>query len=416
MNVTSLFIGLRYMASRRRNRSVSFIAAIAMTGIVLGVALLITVLSVMNGFDRELRERILSIMPHITLYQSAGGLEDWPDLRERIVRDYPVAGVAPFVELQAMLNAGKHTRSALVYGVEPGLESSVSRINEFLSPSTLTALSETANAIAVGQSLAKALMVSPGDQLTLIVPRAGNAMRTPAIKPMSVIDVFTTGTELDQTLALMGLGAAKRLRLQPDTVSGLHIKTADLFQAPVLAHQLAKQLRSQLGLAYYSSDWTQTHGNIYAAIQMSKNLVSLLLFLIIAIAAFNVVSTLMMVVVDKQGDIAILRTLGVTTGGIMLIFVTQGMLMGVIGTLIGVVLGIALSLSVEALIATVERVFDTVFLQTDIYPISFLPSSIEVSDVVFVALVSVIMSLLSTLYPAWKAARVNPAQALRYDY
>ncbi|MBX2807069.1 MAG: lipoprotein-releasing ABC transporter permease subunit, partial [Cellvibrionaceae bacterium] len=380
MNATSVFIGVRYIASRRHNRSVSFISAIAMTGIVLGVALLITVLSVMNGFDRELRERILNIMPHITLYQGNSGVSQWRSVRDTVLSHHAVVGAVPFVELQAMVNAGKYTQPALVYGMAAEWEASVSRIEEFLLPTTLDRVNQQENVIALGRGLAEALNVAIGDQLTLLVPQRGQALRTPVIRRVQLIDIFTTGTEVDQKLALMGLEAAKAMNPQLDDVSGLHIKTKDLLQAPVVA----TQLRAHLAPVYATRDWTQTHGNLYTAIQMSKNLVSLLLFLIIAIAAFNVVSTLVMMVVDKQADIAILRTLGLTRGGVMLVFVTQGLLVGIIGTLLGVLLGVLLSLSVGTVVAAIEALANVNFLQTDIYPVSFLPSSIAINDLLLV--------------------------------
>lgn len=412
MRSLSWFIGLRYTLARRRNRSVSFISAIAMIGIVLGVALLITVLSVMNGFDRELKERILTIMPQVTLYQS-GGVKNWPSLREQVLEADDIVGATPFVELQVMLHEGRHTQPALLYGIDDEYESTVSNIGRYLAADTISSLNKHAGHLALGSSLAKKLQLQLNDTVTVIVPRANAVNSTPAIKRLTIIDIFNTGTELDHSLALMGLETAAGLSDSRggSGITGLHLKVDDLFSAA----RVASSLRMQLPLDFYTNDWTRTHGNIYYAIKMSKNLVSLLLLLIIAIAAFNVVSTLVMVVVDKQSDIAILRTLGLNSRQVMAIFMVQGSIIGVIGTVLGLLLGVVLALSVDKLVAALERFLNVTFLESDIYPVSFLPSSLQWGDVVLVSSVALLMSLLATIYPAFKAAKIQPAQALRYD-
>lgn len=416
MQVFSLFVGLRYTLTRRRNRSVSFISAIAMVGIILGVALLITVLSVMNGFDRELKERILTIMPQVTLYKS-GGLDDWRSLREQVITSDDIVAATPFVELQVMLHQGRKTQPALIYGIDAEYESTVSNIGRYLKPETISSLSQGQGIIALGSGLAKKLGLELNDRVTVIVPRMASSeaasSSAPAIKRLTIIDIFKTGTELDHSLALMGLENAALINDRQVTtgVTGLHLKIDNLFSAS----RVAASLQSQLPLSFYTNDWTRTHGNIYYAIKMSKSLVSLLLLLIIAIAAFNVVSTLVMVVVDKQSDIAILRTLGVSNQQVMAIFMVQGSIIGIVGTLVGVVLGVILSLTVAKLVSGLEQLFNVTFLESDIYPVSFLPSSLHLSDVILVASVSLVMSLLATIYPARKASRVQPAQALRYD-
>ncbi|MGH1440320.1 MAG: lipoprotein-releasing ABC transporter permease subunit [Cellvibrionaceae bacterium] len=421
MQAFSLFVGLRYTLTRRRNRSVSFISAIAMVGIILGVALLITVLSVMNGFDRELKERILTIMPQVTLYKS-GGLDDWRSLREQVISSDDIVAATPFVELQVMLHQGKKTQPALIYGVDAEYESTVSNIGRYLKADTIRSLNQQPlnqqqGVIALGSGVAKKLGLELDDRVTIIVPRTASSTAAsssaPAIRRLKIIDIFKTGTELDHSLALMGLENAAAINDSQITtgITGLHLKIDNLFAAS----RVAASLRSQLPLSFYTTDWTRTHGNIYYAIKMSKSLVSLLLLLIIAIAAFNVVSTLVMVVVDKQGDIAILRTLGVSNQQIMAIFMVQGSIIGIVGTIVGVVLGVILSLTVAKLVAGLEQLFNVTFLESDIYPVSFLPSSLHLSDVILVASVSLVMSLLATIYPARKASRVQPAQALRYD-
>ena len=404
------FIGLRYVASRQRSRSVTFISRIAMIGIILGVALLILVLSVMNGFDKELRERILSIMPQVTLYHSQG-LTQWPLLRKQLLDNDNIVAVAPFVELQGMINRGRKTEPLLLYGVDAELEPTVSIIHRFLADDTLEQLNSTSSAIVLGYHIAKKLEVQVGDKFNLIIPRAQGQSKIPAIRRVELIHILHTKTEVDGALALMGMQAAAELSIFPDAVSGLHIKTRDLFLAP----HIARDIQAQLPHGFYASDWTRTHGNIYYAIQMSKNLVSLLLLLIVAIAAFNVVSTLVMVVVDKQKDIAILKTLGLGARQTVSIFMIQGSLIGAIGTAIGVVCGIFLSLTIQDLVAAVERVFNTHFLSTDIYPVSYLPSVIYWQDVLLIVLISLVMSVLATLYPTWRASKVKPAEALRYE-
>lgn len=407
----SLFIGVRYLVQRKRSRSVSFISAIAMTGIVLGVGLLITVLSVMNGFDRELRERILNIMPQVTVL-NRNGIEDWATQRDQLLKDPDVIGVAPYIEVQTLLNVGKTTKPALIYGIDSELEATVSRITQFISPASLQALETDTNSVVLGKHLADSLNLHIDDKLTIVTPRASAAgRRAPAIVRAKLIDTLTTGTELDHSFGLMGLATAAPLSSQVTGISGFHIKVASLFSAS----SVAARLNNQLPLSYRVSDWTQTHGNIYLAIQMSKSLVGLLLFLIIAIAAFNVVSTMVMVVVDKQTDIAILQTLGLSRGQVMTVFIVQGMIIGTLGTIGGVALGVFLANFVDEGVSLIEQLFNTRFLQSDIYPVDFLPSAIQFSDVVAVAGLSFFMCFISTIYPAWKASTVNPAVALRHD-
>ena len=407
---TSLFIGLRYLLSRKHNRSVSFISALAITGIVLGVALLIIVLSVMNGFDRELQQRILGVMPHVTLYER-GGMGEWKPLRDEILPLESVNGVAPFIELQGLLNKRKQTKPVLVYGVDSRFEETVSDITRYLTADVLVQLDQNNDTIALGKDLADQLLVEVGERLTLLIPRNSRAARTPVIKQLKIIDIFSTGTELDQKFALMGLSGAANLSPQSQRITGLHIRTDDLFNAP----QIASQIRQTAGQSFYTRTWVQTHGNIYYAIQMSKNLVSLLLFLIIAIAAFNLVSTLVMVVVDKQKDIAILRTLGLSTTEIRHVFMIQGAFIGLIGTIIGVAFGVIFSLFLESAIAQLQSILGVRFLQTDIYPISFIPSELSISSVGFIAVISIVMCVIATIYPASRAAKVQPADALRFD-
>lgn len=412
---TSLFIGLRYTIAKRRSRSVSFISGIAMLGIILGVALLITVLSVMNGFDKELRERILAIMPQVSVYYSANNNE-WPTIREHILRQERISAATPFVELQGMLHESGVTQPSIIYGIDQNYNSSVSKITDYLDDSTLIDLAEN-NTIALGVGLAQKLNVMVGGKITLIIPQLNknNVRKIPVVRRLKIIDVFATGTELDHSLALMGIKGAAQLSSNPEGVTGLHIKVKNLFEANYIANNVQSSLRQELFINAYANDWTRTHGNIYSAIKTSKSLVSLLLFLIIAIAAFNVVSTLMMVVVDKQSDIAILRTLGVSDRQVITIFVVQGTIIGIVGTAIGVGLGILFALSVESFVAALESFLGFSFLQSAVYPVSFLPSSLQLNDVLLIAFASLIMSFIATIYPAIKASQVKPAEALRFE-
>ena len=425
-NSVSLLLGLRYTIARQRSRSVAFISRVTMMGIVLGVSLLIVVLSVMNGFDKELRERILQIMPQVTLYQT-GGMQDWSSLREQLLSNEQIIGVSPFVELQAMVNVGKNTEPTLIYGIDHQLESTTSIIHQFLQPETRLTLTNNKDAIVLGRGLADTLGVNIGSKVSIIVPRAEGQSAPPAIRRLQVIDVLNTGTEIDAALALMDIRVAASLSVYGKpisadeksnnaddrslVVSGVHLKLDDLFAAA----SLANNLQAQLPYGFYTTNWTRTHGNIYYAIQMSKKLVSLLLLLIIAIAAFNVVSTLVMVVLDKQSDIAILRTLGASNRQVIAVFMVQGTVISVIGTAIGVCVGVVLAWFVQDIVVFIEALLSVQFLKSDIYPISYLPAQLLWFDVLLVMAVSLSMSFLATLYPAWRATKVLPAEALRYD-
>ena len=409
-NPVSIFIGVRYTLARRLSRSVSFISAIAIIGLVLGISLLILVLSVMNGFDKELRERILNIIPQVSLYH-IDGVSDWQQLRQQLLGTSNVIGIAPFVQLQGMVTAHETVEPALIYGVSSDYETEVSIINHYLKKGTLDALSQQRHTAVLGSGLASKLKLDIGNKFTLIIPQKNNPKGAPFVVNLHVLDIFTSQTELDQSLVLLGLQSAAALAGNPQTVTGLRFKINDLFAAATITRQLVEQLPH----GFYSSDWTRTHGNIYHAVQLSKKIVSLLLLLIIAIAAFNVVSTLVMVVVDKHSDIAILRTLGASSRDIMAIFIVQGTVIGLIGTLLGGILGVALSLVVQDVVKWIEVIFGIHFLKSDVYPISFLPAEILWHDVFWILAISVLMSLLATIYPSLKASRIKPAEALRYE-
>ncbi len=405
----SAFVGLRYAGARRRQQLVSFISGLSIAGMALGVGLLVVVLSVMNGFDRELREKILDILPHGAIYQR-NGLEDWQQLGEQFLAHKEVVGVAPFVELQGMLSVKQKTVPTAVYGIDPEQEMKVSAALRFVDGEVLRALG-AGGAIILGSGVAQTLQADVGQKLTLLIPNRHRSGRAPRFRGLRVIGIIQTNTELDHALALTDLDTAKALTDNPAGVSGLRLKFNDLFEAPDWVY---KQVR-QLPYGFYGSDWTRSHGNLYHAIQMSKSLVGLLLFLIVAIAAFNVVSTLVMVVVDKQGDIAILRTLGASRWDIMAIFMWQGSLIGVVGTLLGLLLGLVGALGVQDAVQWLEVATGIHFLKSDVYPVSYVPSEPQWQDFLLVGMVALTMSFLATLYPAWRASKVEPAEALRFE-
>lgn len=407
----SWYIGLRYTAARKRGQFVSFLSGVSMLGLVVGVALLLTVLSVMNGFDRELQERILSLVPQGAVYNRFG-IDDWEKLQWQLEQAPQVNAAAPFVELQALIAHKGEAAALLLYGVDAEAEERVSQISQYLSQGSLTQVSGAdQKTLVLGQGVAESLGVQVGDKVMLVVPDARTERAAPQVDYFTVVGVLRSGTELDQSLALTGLDAASRLSGRPGAVTGMRLQLRDLFDAPSSVYQVLMQL----GPEYYGSNWMQTHGNLYQAIQMSKNLVSLLMSLIVAIAAFNVVSALVMVVMDKQGEIAILRTLGATTGTVMRIFMVQGIAIGVTGTVVGVIAGLGLSVIVEDAVQWLEQVFRIQFLKSDVYPLSYLPADVRWPDVLTVASMAIGMSFLATLYPAWRASRVRPAEALRYE-
>ncbi|PKM05366.1 MAG: lipoprotein-releasing system transmembrane subunit LolC [Gammaproteobacteria bacterium HGW-Gammaproteobacteria-6] len=407
------FIGLRYTRAKRRNHFISFISLISMLGLTLGVLVMILVLSVMNGFDRELRTRILGMVPHATI-SSPQPIDDWRTLAERLEAHPRVEAAAPFVQLQGMLTHNGSVAPVLVNGVLPEAEGRVSIIEQHMTAGALTDLQDGEFGIIVGELIARRFQVGVGDKLTFVLPEASvtPAGVFPRLKRFHVVGIFKVGAELDSSLAMIHAGDAARLsRWQPGQVQGIRIKLDDLFQAPNVAWELAVTLPGE----FYAQDWTRTHGNLFAAIRMEKTMIGLLLMLIVAVAAFNIISTLVMVVTDKKADIAILRTLGASPATIMGIFMVQGSVIGVVGTLMGGVLGVLAALNVSAMVAGLEKLFGVQFLSSDVYFISYLPSQLIWSDVLVICSTALGMSFLATLYPAWRASRTEPAEALRYD-
>ena len=407
-----VFIGTRYTGSQRGSRLTTFLSRTAIAGLVVGVGLLILVLSVMNGFEREMRQRILGLVPHVTLW-SADARADWRQAAKQAESLAGVAGVAPMLQLNGMVLNSDKVGTAAVFGIDPGAEARITALQEFISEDELLAFAEQRNTIILGAGLARTLALHNGDAVTLILPdnHQQAASANAHIARFTVVGLLNSGTELDENLALLRLDDAQQLAEIDDSGVALRVMVRDLFDAPSIAGQLWQQLQGQ----YYASDWTRAQGNLYSAIQLSKRLVGMMLAIIIAVAAFNVVSALVLVVNDKQGDIAILRSQGATSRGIIQIFLVQGFLVGVIGSVLGVVLGLVLSLTITDLVAVIEKIFQVRFLNADVYPISYLPSDIRLPDVLRVAGTALLMSTLAAIYPAWRATKVQPAVALRYD-
>jgi len=406
----SLFVGLRYTRARRRNHFISFISLTSIVGLGLGVAVLIVVLSVMNGFDRELRTRILGMVPHASLIASEP-MADWQALAAAARQHPRVAGVAPFSQMQAMLSSAGSVEGAVVNGVVPTLEREVSILPDHMIEGRLEDLVPGQFGIVLGSGLASRLNVIVGDKVTLVLPEAtvSPAGVMPRFKRFTVTGLFKVGAELDASLAYVHLDDAAVLLRHPHTAQALRVRMHDLFEAPEVVYDLVLQA----GGAFYGIDWTRTHGNLFQAVRMEKTIMTLLLLFIVAVAAFNIVSSLVMMVTDKRGDIAILRTLGASPGTIMRIFMVQGLVIGVFGSAAGVLLGVTLALTISDLVMWVEQVSGAALLEA--YFVNFLPSELRWDDVIAVSAVSFVLSFLATVYPAMRAAQVHPAEALRYE-
>lgn len=409
-----LFVGLRYTHTKRRTHFISFISFISMLGIALGVTALITVLSVMNGFETELRERILGMASHATITAYDGRLEDWREVSALIEGEPQVLAAAPFVSAESMLSLGKLVSGAQIRGVLPEAEGSVSDVVEHLSNGDIGQLRAGEYGIILGSELAMALGARVGDSITVVSPQVNIAPTgiLPRLRRFTVLATFEVGMyEYDRGVALVHMQDAAKLFRLDAAVSGLRLKLEDVFDAP----QVAWQLASQLPGIYRVQDWTQRHANFFRAIKTEKRVMFIILTLIVAVAAFNIVSTLIMVVTDKRSDIAILRTLGATPRSVMGIFIIQGIVIGVMGTVLGVAGGVGLALNIETIVPAIERLFEVQFLAADVYYISEVPSELHWRDVWVMAFVALVLSLLATLYPAWRAARTHPAEALRYE-
>jgi lipoprotein-releasing system permease protein len=412
-----LMVGLRYTRARRRNRFIGINSAVSMIGIAVGVWALIVVLSVMNGFERELRSRILSVTSHATIAAFGAGLADWPAARKLALRNPAVRGATPFVEGEALLigdQAGAGSAAASVRGVLPELEAQVSAVGERLSSGSMDRLTPGSYRIILGAELARALAVKRGDSLVLAIAQGSvtPAGVLPRLRRFEVEGVFASGMyEIDRTLALVHLEDAARLFRLGDRVTGLRLEMLDPWRAPVVAREVAREL----GDGPYVDDWTNRHANFFRSIELTKRMMFFILLLVVAVADFNIVSTLVMAVKDKRPDIAILRTVGAAPRSILAVFATQGTVIGLLGTLGGVLLGILLAVNLEMLVHGLERLLGTRFLDASVYFMSDLPAHVEARDVALIGVTAFALCCLSTIYPAWRAARTDPARALRHD-
>ncbi len=406
------FIGLRYTRAKRRNHFISFISLVSILGIAVGVTALITVISVMNGFDKELKDRILGMVAHATVEGVDESVREWPDALRRAEANPHVLGAAPYVEREAMLQ-GERVSGAIVRGVLPDYEPKVSEIDRKMVEGSLDDLKPGSFHIILGRELAMKLGVGVGDFTTVITPEVSTSPVgvQPRFKRFTVSGIFEVGMqEYDGALAVVAMRDAETL-YRLDGPTGIRLRLDDMFRA----YSVARDLSGQLGQAYRVSDWMQGHSNFFKAIAMEKKVMFLILSLIVAVAAFNLVSTLVMLVTDKQADIAILRTLGQTPRSIMGVFMVQGVLVGTLGIVLGVGFGVLLSLNLSALVHWIERTFHVTFLSADVYYISELPSDLQWSDVGWITLTAFLFCIFATLYPAWRAARIQPAAALRHE-
>ena len=409
-----LFIGLRYIRARRRDHFISFISLISILGITLGIAALITVLSVMNGFGKELRSRILGVVSHVTVTGADGRLTGWQEAAQRVAQQPQVRGQAPYVLGQAMAAHGKSVNGVFVRGVLPEQERQVSEIGGKMVEGSLEALAPGQFGVVIGSALAWKLDLAVGSPLTLVVPQAQAtpAGLLPRFKRFTVVGIFRVDMyEYDSGLVLTHLDDAAKLYQLGDAVSGLRLTVDALEDAPWIAAKLAQTL----GPDYRANDWTREHGNFFRALKIEKTVMFVILLLIVTVAMFNVISTLVVIVTEKESDIAILRTLGLSPRSIMGVFMVQGAVVGVIGTAVGTLFGVLLAFNVEGLVQALEQMFHISFLSADIYLISELPSDLHWDDVAMISGASLVLALLSTIYPAWRASKIQPAEALRYE-
>lgn len=410
-----LFIGGRYLRSSRGNRFISFISTISMVGVAIGVAVLIVVLSVMNGFESELRHRILSLTSHATISAFGVGLPDWRDTANRIAVSPEVVASAPYIEEQGLLIGNDESSGAMVIGVLPDQERKVSSIADKMASGAFADLVPGEYGIILGAELAKALDVTVGGRVVLVTSMRSTtpAGVMPRWRAFKVVGTFSAGMyEYDRNLAYVHLEDAARLYRMGEKVTGLRLQLVDMFNAPRVVRSLALSLG---GEGYYIDDWTRKHENFFRSIQLTKTVMFIILLLVVGVAAFNIVSTLVMAVKEKQADIAILRTMGAAPRSILTIFVTQGTAIGMIGTIAGIALGVLISFNLESLVHGLEHLLGTQFMDAQVYYMSDLPAVVQWADVAKISVTAFGLCCLSTLYPAWRAARTQPARALRHD-
>jgi len=413
----ALYIGKRYASIRSRNQLIGFISLLSILGLSLGVAILITVLSVINGFDRELQNRILAMVPHITMYSGRSDAlltsDDWSVMATALEGTDHITGTSPFLQVEGMLVANGTSKGIVLSGVDPVAEQDISIIEEFITEGSFNGLDDRSYNMLIGAELAATLNVQPGDRVTLVstvvpITPLGEFTRK---KQFTVSGIFQVGSQLDAGLAVAHVSDVQRVYRLGDAIHGLRIQVDDLFDV----NAISDDIRQNISDDFMLSNWTWDYGNIYENIRLSKSLVGFLLSLLVAVAAFNVVVSLVMVVKEKRGDIAILRTMGTSLGSIRNIFLVQGLGIGLMGTGIGLVLGIIFSLTVSDIVSWLESALDMQFLSADIYPVNYLPSQLQANDLIVVSIIALSLTILATLLPASAAARIDPAEVLRYE-
>jgi lipoprotein-releasing system permease protein len=412
---TALFIGLRYTRAKRRNHFISFISTVSMIGIALGVAVLITVLSVMNGFDKEIKKRVFSMVPPITITSNTGSISNWEEF-ENTLKSFPdIKFVAPFVTGEVLLSFGGSVQPALVNGIVPLQEKNISEVAKKMVAGKLDDLKPGKFGIVLGENLANALGATMGDKVTVVTPQVSlsPAGVIPRFKRFTVVGIFNAGNGFgfDRSMGFIQLNDAQKLLGMGTNITGMHINISDVYAAPKIADQLAGELTPSAEI----TTWAIQFGEFFHAVALEKTMMFLILLLILAVAAFNMVSTLVMVVSEKESDIAILRTFGATPRMIMMVFMVQGALVGVIGTALGVIGGLILAWNATAIVNFIQAIFHVQLLSSNVYFVDYLPSDIQLADILKISFASLFLSLVATLYPAWRASKMDPVESLRYE-
>jgi lipoprotein-releasing system permease protein len=409
-NMLTTFIAYRYAQARSGSQLLGFIARLSTAGLVIAVALLITVLSVMNGFEHELRTRILRVVPAITLYPQQGVIENWEEKALVVLLNKKVTAASPLIEAQGLLVMGAQAEPVMLFATDPEAESRLSHFEEFTTPDAWQQWRADSEAVLISKKMSDTLVIKAGDTVVMMLPGSSEAQSEPRVLALRVAGLYETGTEVDNYLVLAQLPLLQQ-HYNMQGVSAIRFTVDNWLDADEVAWELVQKLPR----GYFLKTWFQTHGNLYQAIQMSRQMVVLMLALIILVAAFNVVCSLVLVVADKRGDIAILRAMGVSNARIMRIFMLHGLMIGAMGTVIGAVLGVALALAMPQVADTLQQLLGIQFLSTDVYPVNYLPSDLRKTDVIFVVAAALLLSALASIYPAWRATRIQPADVLRYE-
>ncbi len=408
-----LFAGLRYLRSRRHNQFLSFISWFSLLGLILGVAALITVMSVMNGFEGELKGRILRFLPHGFIEPRQGELDDWPQLMRQLERDPAVLGAAPYIRGHALVSREGAVRGVELSAIDPAYQSRVSLVDSYMLIGSLSALQPGKFSVVIGSILARRLRVTTGDAITVVLPRVSVTPVGifPRMRSFTVAGIFEVGAELDASEAFIHLEDGQRLFAMGDGVQGLQLQFDDIYRAGTILSRLEGQLPGN----YVFSDWSSLQGSLFQAVKMEKIMIGLMLFIIVAVAAFNIVSILTMMVMDKRADIAVLRTMGASAGQVLGLFLVQGLAIGCLGVSLGVIVGVPLALGIGSLVAGLEQLLRFQVFDPSVYFITALPSQLEFDDVLWTVIGSLVLTLLATIYPAWRASQIQPAEVLRYE-